>query len=284
MHYDHVDIWSQGEVVHYLNYLVGTGQVRKCSKLRVKQEYLKAFYPRCTENWASRQKARNVTTSPGAYSAPSSYAWPICPKDCPHYEEAPDFTLSLISKGSEKIDLGVLLSSSNFERTGSEEMKDKATTEINNYWKNLPFDRAALGNVTSDITICGDGKGFSREHQYGAIYWRQKVNCKSVYGAIWKLYSHLGKERSYLGYPVTEEEWTPDKMHRYSTFENGVIAWHRLFDRAFPWPAELNIPRGAVDVINITRNMLLDFHIAQRRLGDRGRGKESFEIGDEYDV
>jgi hypothetical protein len=165
-------------------------------------------------------------------------------------------------------------------------MKEQATTEINSYWEDLPSPlKGTLGNVISDVTICSDGKGFYREHQYGAIYWRPSIGCKSVYGAVWNLYSKLSKEKSYLGYPVTEEEWTPDQMHRYTAFENGIIAWHRILGYSFLWPAELEIPSGgALDVINIIRNMLLDFHIAQKRLGDRRKGKENFEIQDEYDM
>lgn len=88
---DHVDIWSRGEVATYLSDLAESGQVRPCMRLRLERGHASAFYPRCTEDWASRQPAHNVTTDVTAYSAPSSYSWPICPKDCPRFSQSPDF-------------------------------------------------------------------------------------------------------------------------------------------------------------------------------------------------
>lgn len=92
---EHVDIWSKGEVVRYLNFLLEKGHVKKCRKLKVEQGYADVYYPECIENWASRSKAHNVKTSVTGYGAPSSYSWPRCLEDCPLFEETEDFISSL---------------------------------------------------------------------------------------------------------------------------------------------------------------------------------------------
>jgi hypothetical protein len=99
----HVDIWSNGEVVSYLNYLLEKGQVKKCSKLEVNQGYARAYYPKCVEKWASREKALNVKTSTTGYGAPSNYYWPRCPDDCPKFEQTADFISSLSGKKIEEL-------------------------------------------------------------------------------------------------------------------------------------------------------------------------------------
>lgn len=81
----HVDIWSEKEVVSYLNDLIQKGSVKKCSKLKLEEGYLNAYYPRCMGGYASREVAHNVKTSPKGDSAPRHYAWPVCPEVCPFF-------------------------------------------------------------------------------------------------------------------------------------------------------------------------------------------------------
>jgi hypothetical protein len=90
-----VDIWSEREVVSYLNDLIEKGGVRKCSKLKLEVGFLNAYYPRCMSGFASREEAHNVKTSSDGDSAPRHYAWPVCPAVCPFFEEAADFVSSL---------------------------------------------------------------------------------------------------------------------------------------------------------------------------------------------
>ncbi|HUV07200.1 MAG TPA: hypothetical protein VMX75_05690 [Spirochaetia bacterium] len=95
MNRDQVDIWSKGEVIRYLVSLFEKAQIKDCIHLELQQRYLKAYYPKCTEDWASRERAYNVTTSVTGYGAPSSYYWPACPKDCPAYSKAENLLKSL---------------------------------------------------------------------------------------------------------------------------------------------------------------------------------------------
>ncbi len=99
---DHIDIWSEKEVVGYLNELVKKGSVKRCSKLKAELGHLNAYYPKCMSGFASREKASNVKTSATGDSAPKFYAWPVCPEACPFFEETMDFASSLLGKPIEK--------------------------------------------------------------------------------------------------------------------------------------------------------------------------------------
>ena len=98
----HVDIWSEKEVVSYLNDLIQKGSVKKCFKLKVEVGYLNAYYPRCMGGFASREEAHNVKTSSKGDSAPRHYAWPVCPVVCHFFEETMDFPSSLLAKQIEE--------------------------------------------------------------------------------------------------------------------------------------------------------------------------------------
>jgi hypothetical protein len=95
----HVDIWSKGEVISFLRALAREGIVKECANLVVEEGYANAFYPRCSEDFASRVRAKNVQTRVTAYRAPSSYFWPKCPEDCPLFTPTEDFLKSLIGRG-----------------------------------------------------------------------------------------------------------------------------------------------------------------------------------------
>ena len=90
-----VDIWSKGEVVSYLNQLLNKNQIKPCLHLMLEHGHANAFYPHCTKKWASWESASNVQTDTTAYRGPSSYSWPRCPHDCPHFEKIENFTLSV---------------------------------------------------------------------------------------------------------------------------------------------------------------------------------------------
>lgn len=90
-----VDIWSRGEVAAYLVDLEKSGQVKPCKQLMLEHGHASAFYPRCKKDWSSRVTARNVPIDITAYSGPSSYSWPKCPENCPHFLQAENFLVSV---------------------------------------------------------------------------------------------------------------------------------------------------------------------------------------------
>jgi len=91
----YLDIKSRGEVSEYLKILLKNDQIKDCQHLKIEEGYLHTFKTECTKQYASRISAANVHTDPSAGGAPSSYHWPICPKDCPYYSKSEDFNHSL---------------------------------------------------------------------------------------------------------------------------------------------------------------------------------------------
>jgi len=111
----YLDIWSRGEVTEYLKILLKKDQIKDCQYLKIEERYLEAFYPECKKQYASRISADNVHTDPSAGGAPSSYHWPICPKDCPYYSKSEDFVRLLNSEVEDTINNKVLVK--NFDST-----------------------------------------------------------------------------------------------------------------------------------------------------------------------
>src|SRR5262249_22560009 len=61
--------------------------------------------------------------------------------------------------------------------------------------------------------------------QAGAIYWTPETGAHEIHGAILTKWEELGFERSFLGYPITEELKTSDGIGRFNRFQNGMIYW-----------------------------------------------------------
>ena len=86
-----------------------------------------------------------------------------------------------------------------------------------------------LGYPTTDETATPDGIGrFNHFANSGSIYWTRGTGAWSIHGAIRAKWASLGWERSFLGYPTTDETATPDGIGRFNHFANsGSIYWTR---------------------------------------------------------
>jgi uncharacterized protein with LGFP repeats len=84
-----------------------------------------------------------------------------------------------------------------------------------------------LGYPVTDETGTPDGVGrFNHFSNNGSIYWTPSTGAWSVHGAIRSKWASLGWERSFLGYPITDETGTPDGVGRFNHFSNsGSIYW-----------------------------------------------------------
>ncbi len=82
-----------------------------------------------------------------------------------------------------------------------------------------------LGAPTTDEAIAPDGNGHFRHFQGGSIYWTPRTGAHEVHGAIRDKWASLGWERSFLGYPLTDESGTPDGVGRFNHFQGGSIYW-----------------------------------------------------------
>ena len=90
-------------------------------------------------------------------------------------------------------------------------------------WSQLGGHRSFLGYPITDETGCPDGQGRFNHFEHGSIYWRGDIGPHEVHGAIRELWASMGWERSWLGYPLSDERGQPDR--RGSTFQHGTITW-----------------------------------------------------------
>jgi uncharacterized protein with LGFP repeats len=92
-------------------------------------------------------------------------------------------------------------------------------------WQSLGWEKSFLGYPLTDESTCPDGIGRYNHFQGGSIYWSPATGAWEVHGAIRAKYSQLGWEKSFLGYPLTNESTCPDGIGRYNHFQGGSIYW-----------------------------------------------------------
>lgn len=104
-------------------------------------------------------------------------------------------------------------------------------------WAQLNWENGPMGYPTTDETKTPDGIGrFNHFEKGGSIYWTPDTGANAVWGDIRKHWESLGWERSYLGYPTSDESDFPEGG-RANTFQNGGIYW---------WP-----DTGAIDLRDV---------------------------------
>ena len=96
---------------------------------------------------------------------------------------------------------------------------------IRGLWAQLGWERSFLGYPLTNETATPDGTGRFNHFQGGSIYWTPATGAHEVHGAIRGLWAQLGWERSFLGYPTTDETTTPDGVGRFNHFQGGSIYW-----------------------------------------------------------
>jgi hypothetical protein len=88
----------------------------------------------------------------------------------------------------------------------------------------MGWENSFLGFPTSD-ELQGGGNGRVSTFQGGSIYWSPSTGAREVHGQILVKYKQLGAEKSYLGYPISDELDLGVNGGRISNFEHGQIAW-----------------------------------------------------------
>jgi hypothetical protein len=85
-----------------------------------------------------------------------------------------------------------------------------------------------LGASTTAVTVCPDGVGYFQHFKGGSIYFHPHAGAHEVHGAIRAKWAAMGWERSFLGYPRTDEIIGNDTRRegRYNHFQGGSIYWH----------------------------------------------------------
>lgn len=67
--------------------------------------------------------------------------------------------------------------------------------------------------------------GKAEDFQAGTAYWHPETGAHAIFGRIGARYSEIGGPTSWLGFPTTGEEKTPDGKGRFVHFQHGSIYW-----------------------------------------------------------
>ena len=98
-------------------------------------------------------------------------------------------------------------------------------TPIDDKYNLLGGAGSFLGAPTIPESTAPDGIGKYRHYAGGSIYWHPQTGAHEVHGLIRQLWSKFGCEKSYLGYPMTDEIHTFDGAGRVSKFQGGELIW-----------------------------------------------------------
>ncbi|MBI2711706.1 MAG: hypothetical protein HYX41_02420 [Bdellovibrio sp.] len=100
---------------------------------------------------------------------------------------------------------------------------------IQGRWNALGGATGFLGMPTTDETATPDGVGRYNHFAGGSIYWHPCIGAFEVHGLIRNLWASMGWEKSYLGFPKSNETPTSDGQGRYSEFQGGRVYWHPTY-------------------------------------------------------
>jgi uncharacterized protein with LGFP repeats len=96
---------------------------------------------------------------------------------------------------------------------------------INQKYKKLNAEKGILGKaLTVEHGIASNG-GLYQRYENGSIYWHPSTGAFEVHGDIFKKWEILNWEQGFLGYPLSDELWTPNHSGRFQKFQGGNIYW-----------------------------------------------------------
>jgi glucose/arabinose dehydrogenase len=96
--------------------------------------------------------------------------------------------------------------------------------DIYRSWARTGWEGGRLGFPITNETSTPDGRGRYNHFEGGSIYWTPQTGAHVVEGAIRDRWSARGWERSYLGFPTSDEYPVPGG--RRSDFQGGSITWN----------------------------------------------------------
>lgn len=95
--------------------------------------------------------------------------------------------------------------------------------EIYKSWARTGWEGGRLGFPITNETPTPDGRGRYNHFERGSVYWTPQTGAHVVEGAIRDRWAALGWERSYLGYPTSDEYAVPGG--RRTDFQGGSVTW-----------------------------------------------------------
>jgi beta-lactamase class A len=133
-----------------------------------------------------------------------------------------DYVVAVLSVGSPSMNDGI----STVEGVSSLVWSDLAAVSVGDeHYAALGGAEGFMGQPTGPELGTPDGVGRYRGYQGGAIYWSPASGAHEVHGEIAAHWLALGGVSGLLGYPVTDELGTPDRLGRFSHFTTGSIYW-----------------------------------------------------------
>jgi uncharacterized protein with LGFP repeats len=103
---------------------------------------------------------------------------------------------------------------------------------IGEKWKSLGRENG-VGYPSTDELPAAWGGRFSEFEKTKYIYWHPNTGAHLVYGDIGARWNALGRERSRLGYPISDEEAAGSAGNRVTKFQGGTIHWEAASRRTF---------------------------------------------------
>jgi uncharacterized protein with LGFP repeats len=105
---------------------------------------------------------------------------------------------------------------------------------IDQKYQSLGGASGFLGAPEAPEQATPDGVGRYRHYAGGSIYWHPLTDAHEVHGLIRAKWAKLGWERSFLGYPKTDETDSGGGANgRYNLFQGGAVLWKRGASEAF---------------------------------------------------
>jgi uncharacterized protein with LGFP repeats len=90
-------------------------------------------------------------------------------------------------------------------------------------WGALGYEGGFLAFPRTNEASTPDGRGRFNHFEGGSVYWTAQTGAHEVHGAILTRWQQLGWERSYLGYPTSDEFGIAGG--RQVNFEHGYVTW-----------------------------------------------------------
>ncbi len=97
---------------------------------------------------------------------------------------------------------------------------------IADHYQTLGGPSGFLGAPTTDEVTTPNGVGrYNHFEHNGSIYWSPGSGAWSIHGAIRAEWAALNWEAGPLGFPITDEQGTPNGLARYNHLQGGSIYW-----------------------------------------------------------
>jgi len=90
-------------------------------------------------------------------------------------------------------------------------------------WSSLGAQNSPVGYPVTDERGAPDGVGRYNVFARGSVFWSPGSGAHEVHGGIAAVWSRLGAQAGFLGYPVTNEVGAGDGLGRYSVFQGGSV-------------------------------------------------------------